>query len=237
MNQLASIFIENPLIERILNHTLMTKFMLLSITLIAFYLMTKLVNKIIRDTAIRRALGELRVLHVTRILNMGMTFLCLVIMCLLLGLGYSEISVFLSSIFAVVGIALFAQWSILSNVTASMIIFFSFPYQVGDRIRILDKDDDMTGIIEEITMFHVLLRCADGNLLSYPNSLILQKAVLKIEHDLADHAAEDIATEDRTQNKDRNESKYENTTTQAVDSSKKTESTGQAPQARLATQD
>jgi small-conductance mechanosensitive channel len=201
MSLSASFITENPLIERILNHPLMTKFMLLGLTLIAFYLTTKLLNKIVRDTAVRRTLGNLRVLHVTRLMNIAMTFLCLVVMCLLLGLGYSEISVFLSSIFAVVGIALFAQWSILSNVTASMIIFFSFPYQVGDRIRILDKDDDMSGEIEEITMFHVLLRRTDGNLMSYPNSLILQKAVLKIDHpvvedDDSETPQERLATQD-----------------------------------------
>ena len=82
------------------------------------------------------------------------------------------------------GVALFAQWSILSNITASMIIFFGFPYRVGDRIKILDKDDDMSGIIEEISMFHVILRREDGNIVTYPNTLILQKAVLKVEHPL-----------------------------------------------------
>src|SRR5690606_28274450 len=120
------------------------------------------------------------------------------VVCLILGLGYSEVSVFLSSIFAVVGVALFAQWSILSNITASMIIFFGFPYRVGDQIKVLDKDDDMTGVIEEISMFHVILRRPDGNLITYPNSLILQKAVLKIHYPLP--AATTPAQEEMTDN-------------------------------------
>ena len=153
---------------------------MVSLTLITCYLITKLLNRVIRDTALRRALGELRVMHISRLVNIGMTFICVIILCLLLGLDYREISVFLSSIFAVVGIALFAQWSILSNVTASMIIFFSFPYQVGDRIRVLEKDEDIEGIIQDITMFHVILLRDDLDLISYPNSLILQKAVLQM---------------------------------------------------------
>jgi small-conductance mechanosensitive channel len=180
MSTLASFLIENPVVEHILNHPLMSKFIMVSLTLITCYLITKLLNKIIRDTALRRALGELRVMHISRLVNIGMTFICLIILCLLVGLDYREISVFLSSIFAVVGIALFAQWSILSNVTASMIIFFSFPYQVGDRIRILEKDEDIEGIIQDITMFHVILLRDDLDLISYPNSLILQKAVLQL---------------------------------------------------------
>ena len=158
--------------------------------LVAFYLAIKLLDKIIHDISVRRALGDLRVLYITRLMKMGMVFCCLVVMCLILGLGYSEISVFLSSIFAVVGIALFAQWSILSNITASMIIFFGFPYRVNDRIKILDKDDDMSGIIVEISMFHVILQRPDGNLITYPNTMILQKAVLKIDYPVVEAIAE-----------------------------------------------
>jgi small-conductance mechanosensitive channel len=141
-----------------------------------------LLDKIIHDVSVRKALGDGRVPYITKLMNMGMVFCCIVITCLLLGLGYSEVSVFLSSIFAVVGVGLFAQWSILSNITASMIIFFGFPYRIGDRIKIADRDEDMCGIIEEISMFHVILRRDDGNLITYPNSMLLQKAVIKIEH-------------------------------------------------------
>lgn len=179
-----------PRIEDILTHSVFSKLAIVLGCFVAFYLATKLLDKIIHDVSVRRALGDLRVLYITRLMKIGMVFCCLVVMCLILGLGYSEISVFLSSIFAVVGIALFAQWSILSNVTASMIIFFGFPYKVNDRIKILDKDDDMSGIIVEISMFHVILQRADGNLITYPNTLILQKAVLKIENPLTEPIAE-----------------------------------------------
>ncbi len=179
-----------PRIEDIITHSVFSKLLAVTVCLMAFYLAATLLNKIIRDVSVRRALGDLRVLYMTRLMNIGMVFCCIVVMCLILGLGYSEISVFLSSIFAVVGIALFAQWSILSNVTASMIIFFGFPYKVNDHIKILDKDDDMNGIIVEITMFHVILRRADGNLITYPNTLILQKAVLKIDYPLVEPIAE-----------------------------------------------
>lgn len=163
---------------------LMTKLLLVTGCVFAFYFISVLLQKIVRELGINKSLGDLRVRYITRLMNIGLVFCCLVVACLILGLGYSEVSVFLSSIFAVVGIALFAQWSILSNVTASMIIFFGFPYRVGDRIKVLDKDDDMSGIIEEITMFHVILRRDEGNMITYPNTLILQKAVLKVEHPL-----------------------------------------------------
>lgn len=158
------------------------KLLLVATCIVAFYLAARLLNKIIRDVSVRKALGDGRVPYITKLMNIGMVFCCIVIVCLLLGLGYSEVSVFLSSIFAVVGIGLFAQWSILSNITASMIIFFGFPYRIGDRIRIADNDEDISGVIEEISMFHIILRRQDGNVITYPNSMLLQKAVLKLEY-------------------------------------------------------
>ncbi|MGS2719829.1 mechanosensitive ion channel domain-containing protein [Paraglaciecola aestuariivivens] len=98
-----------------------------------------------------------------------------------LGIDYGKFTVFLSSAFAVLGIALFAQWSILSNVTAGILIFFNFPYRVGDTVKIANKDFDLVGMIEEITTFHVLIRHADGDLITYPNSLILQTPVIKLK--------------------------------------------------------
>lgn len=169
-------------IDHIFTDSILSKWIIVAICILFFYLAAKILNKITHDISIRRAFGDLRMLYISRLMNIGMIFLCLVVICLIFGFGYSQISVFLSSIFAVVGIALFAQWSILSNVTASMIIFFGFPYRVNDRIKVLDKDDDMTGVIVEISMFHVILKRDDGNLITYPNTLILQKAVLKIEN-------------------------------------------------------
>lgn len=178
-------------LQEITSHGVFSKIIIILSCIIIFSLASKLLDRIIHDVSVRRALGDLRVLYMTRLMNIGMVFLCIVVMCLVLGLGYSEISVFLSSIFAVVGIALFAQWSILSNVTASMIIFFSFPYKVNDSIKILDKDDDMSGVIIEITLFHVILKRDDGNIITYPNTLILQKAVLRIDKPLAENNPEE----------------------------------------------
>lgn len=172
----------NSIDEKIMSESLATKLLLVVTCMVVFYLATRLLNKIIRDVSIRKALGDGRVPYITKLMNIGMVFCCIVIVCLLLGLGYSEVSVFLSSIFAVVGVGLFAQWSILSNVTASMIIFFGFPYRIGDRIKIADKDEDISGVIEEISMFHIILRREDGNMITYPNSMLLQKAVLKLDH-------------------------------------------------------
>ncbi|MEP1446099.1 MAG: mechanosensitive ion channel domain-containing protein [Paraglaciecola sp.] len=122
-----------------------------------------------------------RKLMVRQILLMSHLVSFIMIGSMVLGIDYGKFIVFLSSAFAVLGIALFAQWSILSNITAGILIFFNFPYRVGDTVRIANKDFDLSGMIEEITTFHVLIRHADGDLITYPNSLILQTPVIKLK--------------------------------------------------------
>ena len=104
----------------------------------------------------------------------------------ILGAKTHDITLVFSSVFAVIGIALFAIWSILSNVTSGVIMFFSFPYKVGDKIMIHDKDYPIEGIIEDIRAFQLILREDNGNLVTYPNNLILQKAVTLLEKDAFD---------------------------------------------------
>ena len=95
------------------------------------------------------------------------------------GFDYKEVGLVFSSVFAVIGVALFASWSILSNVTAGVVLFFSFPFKIGDRVKILDKEinSDEAYLIEDIKAFHVSLRKENGELLVYPNNLLMQKAV------------------------------------------------------------
>lgn len=97
------------------------------------------------------------------------------------GVNFNDLGWFISSAFAVIGVAFFAVWSILSNVTAGVILFFSFPFKIGDRIRIQDKDFPTEGLIEDIKAFHIHIRGDDGELLTYPNNLLLQKGVALIK--------------------------------------------------------
>ncbi len=67
--------------------------------------------------------------------NLLFYILAFVGISLIWGVNLKDFSLFLSSVLAVVGIGFVAQWSILSNLTASVILFFSHPLRLGDRIR------------------------------------------------------------------------------------------------------
>lgn len=128
-------------------------------------------------------LNEVRTRLIAKYISYGLLFLGFAGLIFVWGVHIREIGLIFSSVFAVIGVALFAQWSILSNVTAGIILFFSFPYKIGDRIRIQDKEIDYEGnyIIEDIRAYHVYLRKENGELMTYPNNLMLQKAVSLVE--------------------------------------------------------
>ncbi|MEL6306351.1 MAG: mechanosensitive ion channel domain-containing protein, partial [Bacteroidota bacterium] len=85
--------------------------------------------------------------------------------------------VFLSSALAVLGVAFVAQWSILSNLTASVILFFNHPLRLGDRIRVQDKDFDWTGVVEDISGFYLYMRTDDDRRITIPTNLVIQKGI------------------------------------------------------------
>jgi small-conductance mechanosensitive channel len=155
------------------------KILIALVILMAYLLSVGFVNRFISQLGRSRSINAYRIKYVIKALNIALSAVYMILLFMLLGIEYAQLTLFLSSVFAVIGIALFAQWSILSNVTASLIIFFSFPYRVGDSVKVIDKDDDVSGVIEEITLFHVLIR-KNKDLITYPNTLIMQKAVVKL---------------------------------------------------------
>jgi small-conductance mechanosensitive channel len=138
-----------------------------------------------------------RVEHRTGLIAKYISFTCifLIVLGLILiwGVDVRNLGVVLSSIFAVIGIGLFAQWSILSNITSGIIMFFTFPYKIGDYIKIHDKEFPYEGVIEDIKTFHVILKTANNEIITYPNSLMLQKGVTVIKpEEIQEYLGEEI---------------------------------------------
>ena len=148
--------------------------------IVLYWVIKRLGQNWIEALAKNKRVALKRKQSVLKCFNITLFLLFTAIFTIILNLGFGDISLFLSSIFAVLGVALFAQWSILSNLKASVLIFFVFPYRIGDKVKVAEKDEDISGVIIDITMFHVILRHSSGNIITYPNNLILQKGVIKV---------------------------------------------------------
>lgn len=118
---------------------------------------------------------------VLKYLDFFMFIIATFVLIFIWGIDINDLGLIASSIFAVIGVAFFAQWSVLSNLTSGVIIFFTLPYKIGDIIKIHDKDFPILAKIEDIKAFHIRLNTQDGGIHTYPNSLILQKGVTLVE--------------------------------------------------------
>lgn len=146
------------------------------IAAILLWLSKYVFKKVINSYGKRLQKSELRIKQIRRVINILLNVLFIVSVLSVWGRSQS-ILVFLTSAFAIVGVALFAQWSILSNITAGLIMFFGAPFRVGDHIRIIDKDVPIEAVIEKIETFYTHIRTPDNELIVLPNNLFLQKMV------------------------------------------------------------
>ena len=155
------------------------------ITLVVFVILRFLIVKAVRRISRLNDINLIRTRLIISYISFTLGFLVLLALVLVWGINIKDIGILLSSVFAVIGVALFATWSILSNLTSGIILFFYFPYKIGDRIRIQDKDFPEEAIIVDIKAFNINLLKDNGELLSYPNNLLLQKGVVLLQKQVA----------------------------------------------------
>lgn len=134
-------------------------------------------TKLVRRYAKSNQTLEHRTNLVIKYIHLFINILVIIALIVIWGVQTKDITIALSSITTVVGVAMFAQWSILSNITSGIILFFSFPFKIGDVIKIHDKDFPIEAEIEDIGAFHVFLKTIDGEKIIYPNNLLLQKGI------------------------------------------------------------
>ncbi len=149
-----------------------------TIILLAVVIFLRIISaKLIKRYAKISEILEHRINLVIRYNNIFITILFFIVLFIIWGVHKDDIVVTLSSVLTVIGIAFFAQWSILSNITSGIILLFSFPFKIGDIIRIHDKDFPIEAEIEDIRAFHTYLRTKEGEMITYPNTLLLQKGI------------------------------------------------------------
>ena len=140
-------------------------------------------TKLVRRYARLSQTIERRTNLVIKYLHLLINILLIVALIIIWGVDTKDIILAISSIATVVGVAMVAQWSILSNITSGIILFFSFPFKIGDTIHIHDKDFPVIAEIEDISAFYISMVNKDGERVIYPNNLLLQKGVSIINTD------------------------------------------------------
>ena len=152
------------------------------ILLIVVFIVRIIVSKLIRRYAKLSQIIEHRTKLVVKYIHLLINIIAGFTLILIWGVETKDLFFTISSLTTVLGVGMFAQWSILSNITSGIILFFSFPFKIGDIIRIHDKEFPFEAEIEDIRAFHIYMKTKDGEMITYPNNLLLQRGISIIKH-------------------------------------------------------
>ena len=140
-----------------------------------FIMTAKLVDKTVSNSLLKKARGKI----IKKAINIINLTVCIIIILIIWGVDQSELAVFVGSTITILGIAMFAQWSILSNITSGIIIFFNHPVKLEDTISILDKDYEIVGRVSDIGLFFIILKTIEGEQITIPSNVFIQKMIKK----------------------------------------------------------
>ena len=154
-----------------------------SIIVIILYVLIRLItNTLVQRNVVDKLVQKSRVRLIKKAINFIVLTISLIILLIIWGVKHSELAVFVGSVLTVVGVAMFAQWSILSNITSSIVIFFYHSVRIGDSISIMEtKDYEIRGEVMNIGLFFVTIQMLDtAEEITLPNNIFLQKTIKKL---------------------------------------------------------
>ncbi|MEQ8706437.1 MAG: mechanosensitive ion channel [Phaeodactylibacter sp.] len=152
------------------------------VAIFVFLAIRIVINRIINKTIIEKVVQKSRTQLVRRAINFILIVVTLIVLMIIWGVKQSELVVFIGSILTIVGVAFFAQWSLLSNITSSIILFFGHSVKIGDTISIMEtKDYEIRGEVLNIGLFFTKITLVDTNdEITLPNNIFIIKTIRKV---------------------------------------------------------
>jgi small-conductance mechanosensitive channel len=151
------------------------------IVFILYLVLRSTVYRLIKKTLSEKLFYNARGIIIKRAINFILLLLGISVITLIWGVNQADLAVFVGSVLAVVGVALFAQWSLLSNVTSGIILFFNHSVKIGDNIVIMEaKDYIIEGKVTNIGIFFTTLQTPDSEEITLPNNIFINKSIRKV---------------------------------------------------------
>lgn len=146
------------------------------IAIASFFILRFLSIALLAKIQKKYSYSKYRIRPIQKTINVFTLAILIILIVAIWGVEQANILTFITTALTVVGIALVAQWSIISNITAAIIIFMSHPVKLGESVTIIDKDFDISGQVSDIGLFYVILKTDTQEKIMIPNNVFLQKA-------------------------------------------------------------
>lgn len=161
-------------------NTLYIKIIETVIVAIVFLAVRGIMKRLVYKHMLEKLIQQSRAQMIFKAINLIIIVVGIFTVSSIWGVNQSDLLLFLGSVLTVIGVALFAQWSLLSNITSGIIIFFNHAVKIGDTIQIMEgKEYEVEGKVLNIGLFFIELRTEEGKEISLPNNIFIQKMIKK----------------------------------------------------------
>lgn len=147
-------------------------------TLGAFLTIRFILNHFVKLTVLKAYFKLVEKKEILKMINLLLLISFFAITISIWSVKQENILLVASSLLTVFGVALFAEMSILSNITACLILFFQHPIKIGDFISIQQDGHPVEGEVIEISYFFMFIKTPNRGTLSIPNALLLKTAFM-----------------------------------------------------------
>ena len=157
----------------------MTYQIILTLILIILFIKGKSLTKnYVSRIAEKYRYDKKRVSLIKKVLIINWVIIFIALFILIWGISSIRgFTVYFASFFALAGIGLFASWSVLSNITSAIILFFEYPIKEGNKIKIQDGENTIEGEVVGLSLFNIEIK-NNKETIFYPNNLAIQKAII-----------------------------------------------------------
>lgn len=152
--------------------------LIVSIYIIVYFVFKIIINNFLKKTSLERGRRKMAI----RTVQLFTTITAIIFLTGVWGFKQNDIALFASSILTALGIAFFAQWSLLSNITSSILIFFNHPVKSGSYIKVLHKDFNYEGEVIEMNYFFVHIKTKENEVVTIPNSHFFDRSYSILEN-------------------------------------------------------
>ena len=147
------------------------------VLIVLLVISSKILERLIDQAGVKYTYHKTRIKVIKKVVSFLLYLIFIGVLLLIWGIAPAQLAAYIASLFTVVGIAFLAQWSIVSNITSTLIIFFNHQVNIGDRIVILDKDYQIEGKISDIGIFFIIIKVSENEYVSLPSNVFMQKMV------------------------------------------------------------
>lgn len=150
----------------------------LTATVVVIYLLlNRLIVRLVKraDKRESRQDAALKVIKTARLIT---AFFGILAITVAWGVEIRSVTIFATTTITLLGVALFASWSLLSNITAYFVLLFHPSFSRGTYVRILEADNYVEGYVSDLSLFSIELITEDQVRILYPNNLLLGRVTV-----------------------------------------------------------